>query len=630
VTVLDPVYRLFERWIDPFAPRDSYEPPNRLLAYVWHYVGQARWAFAALLVFGFLNAIVEASLFTFVGQIVDLMTSFEERGLKGEGWAGLIAGHGWHLLFMLLVVAIGRALVVAYGALIEEQVIVPGFFTLMRWQSHKHVVAQSLTFFHNDLAGRIAQKVAQGGQAAGDMMISLLQIIWFVAVYAATTLVLLASLDWRLGILVGIWIAIFVVIARHYIPIIRVRGKAVAEAGSVVSGRMVDGYTNIAVVKLHGRAAAEEDFVKESFVSMNEALKSFTRALTGVRITLSSASGLMMAAIGWLAIELWLGSQISTGQVAFSLALVLRLNLLLGRLMGNLNGFFRSIGTVQNTMEMVAQPLQLADSPDAKPLIFREGRIELRDVRFGYGREELVIDGLSLAVKPGERIGLVGPSGAGKSTLVNLMLRFYDPEGGAILFDGQDIRGVTQDSLRAQFSMVQQDIGLFHRSVRDNIAHGRPEASLDEIVAAARKARAHEFIEKLEDHRGRTGYEARVGERGVKLSGGERQRIAIARVFLRNAPILILDEATSQLDSEIEAAIQDNLFSLMEGKTVIAVAHRLSTIAAMDRLVVIDRGRIIEEGTHRALLRRGGLYAALWRRQSGGFIGESVGDAAAQ
>jgi ATP-binding cassette, subfamily B, multidrug efflux pump len=624
VSFSDPVYRLFEGWIDPFAPRDDYQPPNRLLGFVWYYVRQAKWAFAALLVYGFLNAIVEASLFGFVGWVVDIMAAVEKDGVRELGWPGLLDRFGPTLLLMVLVVAVGRTLIIAFGALIEEQVIVPGFFTMMRWQSHKHVVAQSLTFFHNDLAGRIAQKVLQGGQAAGDMVISLLQIIWFIAVYAATTLGLLAALDIRLGAIVAVWIVIFVLIALHYIPKIRERGRITAEAGSVVSGRMVDGYSNIAVVKLHGRSASEEDFVRGAFVSMNEALKNFTRALTGVRISLNSVSGLMIAAIGWMSINLWLSGEITSGQVAFTLALVLRLNMLLGRLMGNLNGFFRSVGTVQNTMDLVAQPLDLVDATDAKPLDFRKGRIEYRNVRFAYGGDLEVIPDFSLVVEPGERVGLVGPSGAGKSTLVSLLLRFYDPEGGKILFDGQDIAHVTQESLRAQFSMVQQDAGLFHRSVGENIAHGRSDAPFEAVIEAAKKARAHEFIQKLEDVRGRRGYDARVGERGVKLSGGQRQRIAIARVFLRNAPILILDEATSQLDSEIEAAIQENLFDLMEGKTVIAIAHRLSTIAAMDRLVVIDHGRIVEEGTHRSLLARGGLYANLWKRQSGGFIAESL------
>ncbi len=616
-----PILRLFERWIDPFAPRADYEPPNRLLAYVWHYVGQARWAFAALLVYGFINAIVEAALFAFMGDLVDMLGAFAEAGRREEGWAGLMASHGPTLLMMVFVVAIGRALVIAFGALIEEQVIVPGFFTLMRWQSHKHVVAQSLTFFQNDLAGRIAAKVQQSGHAAGEMMIALLQVIWFIAVYGVTTLGLLTALDWRLGAVVAVWIAAFVAIAWFFIPRIRWHGRNTAEAASVASGRMVDGYSNITTVKLYGHDSREEDWVRDAYVAQYTALRDFTRALTGVRVTLSTVSGLMIAIIAWLAVDLWLAESMSLGAVAFSLALVLRLNLLMGRLMGNLNGFFRAMGTVQNTMEMVAKPLGLVDARDAGPLRFDQGRMEFRNVDFDYGRVETgdegpVIDDFSLTIEPGERVGLVGPSGAGKSTLVNLLLRFHDPERGKILIDGQDIATVTQESLRANFSIVQQEVALFHRSVGENIAYGRVGASDEEIEAAAAKARADAFIANLEDARGRRGYEARIGERGVKLSGGQRQRIAIARVFARDAPILILDEATAQLDSEVEAVIQENLFELMKGKTVIAIAHRLSTLSAMDRLVVIDAGRIVEQGRHAELIEAGGLYARLWALQA--------------
>ncbi len=621
--LFDPLYRFFERRIDPFAARPDYEPPDRLLPFVWHYVGQTRWAFVALLVYGFVNAVVEAGLFAFVGQIVDILAAAKASGANSLGWDGLIAGHGGQLLFMLTVIAVLRTLVIAYGALIEEQVIVPGFFTLMRWQSHRHVIAQSLSYFHNDLAGRIAQKVMQGGMAAGDMMVALLQIIWFVVVYAATTFGLLVSLNAGLGGLIAVWIVAFVAIAAYFVPRIRKRGRDAAEAASVLSGRIVDAYANIALVKLHASRDVESDHVRPAFERQYEALKSFTRELSGVRICLTAISGLMMAAIAALAVDLWLKSAVSSGEVAFCLALTLRLNLLLGRLMGNLNGFFRSVGTVQNTMETVAQPIGLVDASQAKPLRFSAGRIEIRNVTFDYGGDR-VIDRLNLTIAPGEKLGIVGVSGAGKSTIVSLLLRFFEPQKGQILIDGQDISKVTQDSLRACFSLVHQDPALFNRSVADNIAHGRPGATADEIVAAAKQAHAHAFIMRLRDAAGRPAYEARVGERGVKLSGGERQRIAIARVILRDAPILILDEATSQLDSESEAAIRENLDRLIAGKTVIAIAHRLSTLAQMDRLIVLDAGRIVEEGTHDELVRAGGHYGSMWALQSGGYLGERV------
>ena len=621
--LLDPLYRLVEGWIDPFRPRDDYEPPARLIPYLWFYVRQAKWAFVAMGVFGTLNALIEALVFSFMGEIVDMLDVFQSTDGEG-GWNALLAEHGTTLAWMVGIAFFARIVVVLVGALIEEQAIVPGFFMLMRWQSHKHVVAQSLSYFQNDLAGRITQKVQQSGHAAGDMMISLLQTIWFISAYAVTTFGLLFALNSRLGLYVIVWVAAFLLIARYYIPRIRSRGEKTAEAGSVLTGRLVDGYTNISTVKLYGAHSHEGEGMKAAFAGMYDNLRLFTRELTGVRVTLSLLSNGMIVLVAWQAIDLWLADTLSTGEVAFSLALVLRLSLLMNRLMGLLNGFFRNVGTVENSMKTIAKPIALTDAPDAGPLQVAHGEIEFDNVDFHYGQQSEVLENLSLTIKPGERVGLVGPSGAGKSTIVRLLLRFFDPEAGTIRIDGQNISKVTQDSLRAQFSLVEQETALFQRSVAENIAYGRPDASMDEIMDAARKAKAHDFITKLSDAKGRKGYDARVGERGVKLSGGQRQRIAIARVFLRNAPILILDEATSQLDSEVEAAIQENLFDLMEGKTVIAVAHRLSTIAAMDRLIVIDDGRIVQEGTHRQLLVKGGLYADLWRRQSGGFLAESA------
>ncbi|MFK5978358.1 MAG: ABC transporter ATP-binding protein [Rhizobiaceae bacterium] len=617
----DDIFRLFEGIIDPFAPRKDYEPPNKLLAYVWHYVGQARWAFAAMLIYGFLNAIVETAIFTFIGDIVDILGNFQSSQSFSGGWDSLLSEYGSTLIFMLFVVVVFRAAVITFGALIEEQVIVAGFFTLMRWQSHKHVIAQSLTFFQNDLAGRISQKVFQSGQATGEMMISLFQVIWFIGVFSITAAGMLSALNWRLGAIVLLWMVVFGLLARKYVPMIRDRGREIAEAASVASGQMVDGYANIQTIKLYGNNDPDRDWIYEGVLGTFEALKTFTRVLTSVRVLLSFINGIAISAVTWVAIDFWLAGGMSIGEVAFALALVIRLHMMLNRLMGNLNGFFRSVGTTQNTMDMVAQPLGLVDDKNAPDLVLKKGHIKLKHIHFRHEKDSTLLEDLSMEIKPGEKIGIVGPSGAGKTTLVNLILRFFDVNEGEISIDGQNIAHVTQDSLRSHFSLVQQESALFHRSVHDNIAYGSPNATREDVVKAAKRASAHEFIKDLHDQAGRTGYESQVGERGVKLSGGQRQRIAIARIFLRDAPILILDEATSALDSEIEAAVQENLFELMKGKTVIAIAHRLSTIASFDRLIILDKGRVVDEGTHKQLLKKGGLYADLWERQSGGFIG---------
>lgn len=616
--LFEPILVWFENRIDPFAIRQDYEPPEKLIPYIWHYVKQAKWAFFFMLVFGFLNAAVEAAIFSYVGQLVDILTQFDAS--KSGGWDGLIAVAGPTLITMLVIVLIARVVIVAVGALIEEQTVVPGFFTLVRWQSHSHVVRQSLTFFQNDLTGRVAQKIFQTGHALGDLMIALIQTIGFISAYAVSTIALLLTLNFQLGFIVVFWLVGFVLLAWYFIPKIRKHGKDTTEAAAVVTGRIVDGYSNIPMVKLHGATARENDWVIESLKRQYDKLKLFTRSLTGVRVSLSILSNVMVSLIAWQAISLWLANALTIGEVAFSLALTLRLSLLLNRMMGILNGFFRGVGVTQNSMEMIAQPLGILDQNDAKPLSFSGGRISIEDVRFNYGKSGELFEDFSLEIKPGEKIGIVGPSGAGKSTLISLILRFFEVEGGRISVDGQDIRKVRQDSLRSHFSMVQQETALFHRSVRENIAHGMPNADLDEIIAAAKKAKAHEFIVGLEDEKGRKGYDARVGERGVKLSGGQRQRLAIARVILRDAPILILDEATSQLDSEVEAVIQESLFDLIENKTVIAIAHRLSTLSELDRLIVIDQGKIIEVGTHDELIKSEGLYQKLWERQSGGFI----------
>ncbi len=616
--VFDPVFRLFESWIDPFAPREQYEPPNRLLAYVWFYVGQVKWAFFALLVYGFLNAIVEATVFSYVGQLVDVLTQFEAGADKSSGWDGLLAEHGETLLVMLLVVSVLRASVVTFGALVEEQVIVPGFFILMRWQSHKHVIGQSLSFFQNDLAGRISQKVFQSGMATGDMMISLLQVIWFVVIYAFTTAGLLFALDWQLGLVIACWMLVFFTIARYFVPKVREHARLTAETASGVSGRMVDIYANIQTVKLHASQAQEEDWVLDATLSHQSAIFKFTRTLTTMRVLLTVVNGVIISLTGWIAVDLWLSGQSTLGAVAFVMALVLRLHLLSNRLLGNLNGFFSNVGVTQNTMELVARPHGLQDMPAAPALDFTKGELKFENVSFGYDTPYPVLEDIGLSIKAGEKIGIVGPSGSGKTTLVYLAMRFFDPASGQILIDGQDIAQVRQESIRKLFSFVQQDVQLFNRTVFENIAYGMLEADQAAVERAARLANAHEFILDLQDGNGGSAYQARVGERGVKLSGGQRQRLAIARAMLRDAPFLVLDEATSQLDSIVEEAIQANLLEKMKDKTVIVIAHRLSTVIHMDRIIVMEDGKIAGEGNHRTLKSENVLYNRLWGKQSGG------------
>jgi len=616
MSFFSPLHKIFESWLDPFRPVANLQPPISGPRFFWHYISQAKLPFLALLILGGAVALVEASLFYYVGRLVDML----DMANQGAGWDGLIAANGRELVIMLVVVLGVRFIVTWLSAVVEEQTVNLGFYNLVRWQAYAHVIRQSLSFFQNDFSGAIASKVWQAGGAVGDFMVAALQVVWFIAVYAITTLVLVGQLDWRLGAAVALWIVAFSGLAWYYVPRMRQRSAVAAESASALTGRIVDSFSNIQTLKLFSAQEEDDRFVRRGFDTFLASMTTLARTLVGVRSAMGMLSGIAIAGIGILSVHMWTQGLISVGGVAFTLSLVLRLYNLLGRMMNQLNGLMRNYGTAQNSAELIARPLGLIDRPDAKELLVSEGRISFENVNFHYGRQSGIIENFNLDIAPGERVGLVGRSGAGKSTLVNLLLRFYDLESGRIAIDGQDINAVTQSSLRANIGVVTQDTALLHRSVRANIIFGRTDASEEDLENAAQMAEADEFIANLVDFRGRTGYDAQVGERGVKLSGGQRQRVAIARVLLKDAPILVLDEATSALDSEVEAAIQGQLERMMAGKTVIAIAHRLSTIAAMDRLVVLDKGSIVEQGTHSELLSLGGQYARLWDRQSGGFL----------
>ncbi|HJU20669.1 MAG TPA: ABC transporter ATP-binding protein [Stellaceae bacterium] len=605
------LFRFFETLLAPTATPADTAPPAGLAAFYWFYARQARILVIALFAAGSLVALLDMTIPVFIGRVVTMVSKEAPAALLRDNWR--------QLLGMAAVLLVARPTALLLQALVTSQAIAPGFSNLVRWQNHWHVVRQSWTFFQNDFAGRIAQRVMQTGPALRESVVSGTNAVWYILIYGSSALVLLGRNDMRLTAPILCWFGGYAALLRYFVPRLRARSRRSSEARSTLTGRVVDSYTNILTVKLFARPQDEDEFVRGAVDDHTEAFQGQLRLMTLLSFLLATLNASMVIGTSAIAVWLWVEGRIAVGTVAMAMPLCWQISNLAGWVAQNVTTIFENVGVVQDGMKTIAVPRQMPDRPDAAVLRVARGAVRFDTVRFGYGTARGVLHGIDLKIRPGERVGLVGRSGAGKSTLVNLLLRFYEPESGRILIDGQDIARVTQDSLRAHIAMVTQDTSLLHRSIRDNIRYGRPQASDEEVWRAADRAHALEFIEGLEDWHGRRGFDAHVGERGVKLSGGQRQRIALARVILKDAPILVLDEATSALDSEVEAAIQEQLDTLMKGRTVIAIAHRLSTIARLDRLVVLDRGDIVEEGNHTQLLALGGTYSRLWRRQSGGF-----------
>jgi ATP-binding cassette subfamily B multidrug efflux pump len=606
------MFRFFERRIDPFPETRPGVPPKGLRAFVWHYIQDAvPW----LIVMSILTAIIavgEVTLFGFLGGIVDWLSAANREGF--------LEREGGRLALMAAFILVGLPLVTLLSGLITYQGLMGNVPMSARWRMHRQMLGQSMGFFGNEFAGRVATKVMQTSLSVREVVMKVLDVFVFIIVYFVSAVALVASADPRLTLPLILWAVIYGLVLRWFVPRLGKISEQQADARSEMTGRIVDSYTNIQTVKLFAHSGREETYARDSMTGFLDTVYRQMRMVTAFNFIVYLNNSILLCLIAGIGIYLWLGDLVSAGAVAVAVGLALRIKAMSQWIMWEVAGLFENIGVVYDGMAMLEKPVAAADAPGAAVLAPVAGDIRFEDVTFHYGKGGGLIDNLTLAIKPGEKVGLVGRSGAGKTTLTNLLLRFYDTEGGRILIDGQDIAKVTQESLRAQIGVVTQDTSLLHRSIRENIAYGRPGATDDDIRHAARKAAALEFIETLEDAKGRRGFDAHSGERGVKLSGGQRQRIAIARIFLKDAPILILDEATSALDSEVEAAIQDHLFQLMEGKTVIAIAHRLSTIAAMDRLIILDGGRVVEQGTHAELVEAGGLYAELWARQSGGFL----------
>ena len=611
------MFRFFERLVDPYEPYKELDtPPTRLWPFLMGYARPFKRVCWAAGLMSVVVAAVEVWLIFYMGRLVDLMGQVE----PGAVWAL----HGFELLLVALFILFLRPLFQMLDVGLLNNSIIPNFGTIVRWRAHRHVLRQSVGWFEDDFAGRIANRIMQTPPAAGEVAFQTFDAVTFALAYLVGAAVLLADADLRLMLPLLIWFGLYMLLMRWTVRRVAPAAKASSDARSEVTGRVVDSYTNIHSVKMFAHHDREVEYARDAIENTRRTLQREMRLYSIMDLALVVLNGfLIVAVVGW-AIWLWSVGSATVGIIAAAAALTLRLNAMTGWIMWAVTNLFQNLGIIQEGMETIAQPITLIDRVGAQELVVSKGEIVIDGLSHHYGKDSGGLQNIHLTIAAGEKVGLIGRSGAGKSTLVKLLLRFYDAEGGRILVDGHDIADVTQDSLRSAIGMVQQDSALLHRSVRDNILYGAPGASEAEMIAAAKKAEAHDFILGLEDGAGRKGYSAQVGERGVKLSGGQRQRIALARVILKNAPILLLDEATSALDSEVEAAIQTTLYRMMEGKTVIAIAHRLSTIARMDRIIVMDNGQFVEDGTHDSLLAKGGLYAGFWERQSGGFIGADI------
>ncbi len=610
--MFDALFRAFESRVSSTALPPVGAPPAGLLAFYWHFIRQTRALFFAMLLSCLMVALSDTVTPVLIGKLVALMTATDRQAALHDAGPMLLG----MLVFMLVV----RPLVLLFDSLLRFNAVMPGLTSMVRWQNHWHVVRQSWPFFQDDFAGRIANRVMQTGNALRESAVSGVRAVWYILIYGLTTIVLLWRADWRLALPTVCWFAGYVVFLRYFVPRMRDLAKSSSEVRSRVVARVVDTYTNILTVKLFARPSDEDRYVQDVIDSHKGAMARHMRLVTQFIWILWMLNALLLVATAAVGLTLWQAHALEVGVFAMALPLAWQITSAAGWVSWEVAGIFENIGVVQEGMETIAVPHRMIDRGDAQPLRVTRGEIRFEHLSFAYDAQRPVLKDIDLVIRPGERVGLVGRSGAGKSTLVNLLLRFFDAGSGRILIDGQDLAHATQESVRSQIGMVTQDTSLLHRSIAANIRYGKPQATMDEVVRAARKAQAYDFVLGLRDWKGREGFDAQVGERGVKLSGGQRQRIAIARVVLKDAPILVLDEATSALDSEVEQAIQEQLLGLMDGKTVIAIAHRLSTIARLDRLIVLDEGRIVEAGSHDELLALGGHYSDLWSHQSGGFL----------